>query len=282
MAETLTREWAKDNFMRMVDRINHTPTTLNEYLDASLAYKKNMLDAIGQVPHGNVIWQHTPRMHAVCCYIEQGQAYAYSRNGIDLYRTIHNGMKNVAKAKGILPADMEREGYSMRNGKMVGKYFDVAWDTANHGHDVGLFPKTKGSATSSARAGGEFYIVRQKGSKPNPDSVLPKRAKLNVDRTHLIPMTVTGIERNKAVLIMFDSYLNQVPLNQFEQKMLKKIQKYQDVIWWAIVTRNEDYELEWYYVMCNPDGTVLDKLHVTDDRWNYVWTQDPYQERLVW
>lgn len=282
MAESITRAWAKDKFMKMVDRINHSPTTLNEYLDASLAYKENMLDAIEQVPHGNVIWQHTPRLHAVCCYIEQGEAYAYSRKGIDLYRTIRNGINNVAKAKSISATDMEHEGFSMKNGKMVEKYFDVAWNTANKGHDIGLFPKTTGSASSSARAGGEFYIVRQKGSKPNPDSVLPQRMKPNVDRTHLIPVTVTGIEKNKAVLIMFDNYLNQVTLNNFENKMLRRIQKYQDVIWWTIVTRNEDYELEWYYVMYNPDGTILDTLHVTDDRWNYIWTQDPYQEHLIW
>ena len=165
----------------------------------------------------------------------------------------------------------------------VGKYFDVAWDKSNPNSDVGIFPKIKSSLTNYERSKLESYIVNNEYMGENLDSELDtNREQNNLDRTHLIPVTVTGIENNKAVLIMFDSYLNQVPLKNFENKILQ-LNENQDLIWWCVITKKEDTDfLEWYYIILDTDGEVIDSFHVTDDRWYYDWYYDDRYQKIEW
>lgn len=265
MVKSIDKDSAKDMFLKMVDKINNDPTTLKEYIQKPLTYRKNVLEILSNEKKGTIIWQHTDRVHVACMYLKRGSGFIYSRGGIDLYNLF------------------EKNGIDMTDEDEVGKYFDVAWDKSNPNSDVGIFPKIKSSLTNYERSKLESYIVNNEYMGENLDSELDtNREQNNLDRTHLIPVTVTGIENNKAVLIMFDSYLNQVPLKNFENKILQ-LNEDQDLIWWCVITKKEDTDfLEWYYVILDTDGKVIDSFHVTDDRWYYDWYYDDRYQKIEW
>lgn len=85
------------------------------------------------------------------------------------------------------------------------------------------------------------------------------------------------------MLIMFDSWLNQNTLREFEERILR-ITRHQDVIWWAVITKNnqDPKHLDWNYIILDSLGNVLDSLRVTDDRWSYNWYYDDRYQSLGW
>lgn len=266
MVKSVDRYRSKKQFLEMALKITNSSTAVKEHIQLPLTYKENVLEVISNEDPGTIIWQHTDKVHVACIYIKQGSGYDYSRSGIDLY--------NVFEHNGIDMTDLDQ----------IGHYFDVAWEHTNDaGSNFGIFPKVTSSITRYERSRLESYIIRDESIPENVDSSIPKRKVNRLDRTHLIPVSVTGIENNRSVLIMFDSWLNQNTLREFEERILR-ITRHQDVIWWVVITKNnqDPKHLDWNYIILDSLGNVLDSLRVTDDRWSYNWYYDDRYQSLGW
>lgn len=263
MVVSMSREDGKRKFLDMVEEVNNHNTVVKEYLLQPLTYKENVMSILNREKHGTLIWQHTNAFHAVCIYVEAGKGYRFNRAGLDLYSV------------------MENNGINMRDKEEVRACFDVVWNKANDNQNYGVFPKTKSSATTRERRKLASYIVADLDKGENPKSRIPSLPINAVDRTHLVPVTITGIENNKAVVILFDAYLNQNTLKNFEDRMLEVIQK-QDVIWWVVIQKTADGLLEWNYIICDSQGNLIDSLRVVDDRWFYYWWYDESYQSINW
>lgn len=57
MVKSIDRDSAKDMFLKMVDKINNNPTTLKEYIQKPLTYRKNVLEILSNEKKGTIIWQ---------------------------------------------------------------------------------------------------------------------------------------------------------------------------------------------------------------------------------
>ncbi|WP_155889598.1 hypothetical protein [Ligilactobacillus equi] len=173
----------------------------------------------------------------------------------------------------------------MRNMASVEEAFEKAWKKSNPSPNAqlaGMFPRVTTSVTNNERKKLESYIVADGELGENELSNLPStRSGNRQDRTHLIPLSVTGVENHRALLIMFDSYLNQHNLKDFEERNIDRT-KTEDIIWWVVITRDEVGHLDWYYNILDRNGNLIEHLHVKDDRWYYKWYYDSSYQELGW
>lgn len=197
----------------------------------------NLKKKLRMVEKNSVIWQHTHDYHMCAIFIRKGTGYNYNRDIYDLYCS---GVNTLSK-------------------------FRYRWKKLNHNlkkdYD-GKIPQTSQSKSSNDRRNQESYIVAK------------QTLRTHVDRTHLIPVSVTGIECHRGILIDYDSHLNRGPMNEFEQTILK-ITMQQDIIWTATVfpsTKKEGLVLR--YIIFNKEWEMLKKKDFIDSVNTYNWYVD--------
>lgn len=251
---SVSKQFAIDQFNRTLSHINDGGTPVREVLTFPLNNIDRIKKALKAVGPGVVVWQHTSLYHTVAMHIAKGEGFNYSRIMLDLI------------AKGVTDQDT----------------FEKAWKLTNGGKTRGNFPVLEGgSATANSRKKHSSYIVVNQGIPPKEiSSVKGKLTQMQVDRTHLIPSGVTGIENHKALLIDFDGWLNEVPMNEFEQLMVNKT-KQQDIIWIAYVKNNlANHSITWKYIILDNQYNIINMREWLDDRWTYIWRFDNYQNDI--
>lgn len=241
---------ALEKFQDILIRLHAGATPVYEVRSYPINNLSGIKVALSSVRHGAVVWQHTDKWHTCAIYIEQGKGINYSREYLDLIAT---GVDNKEK-------------------------FKEAWREKNGNKLKGFFPKPSYSKTSASRRYQKSYIVADR-SHENKNSHIKGSFKENLThRTHLISARTTGIENHKGLLIDYDSWLNMVPMNKFEEQVLKKTQD-MDIIWTTTVTIVAN-GLHLQYMIYNRNFELILKAGWTDDRWTYFWYIDKGQTKL--
>ncbi|MCC4370494.1 hypothetical protein LMB49_03665 [Limosilactobacillus reuteri] len=251
---SVSKQFAIQQFNRTLNHINDGGTPVREVLTFPLNTIDRIKKALQAVGPGVVVWQHTSAYHAVAMHITKGEGFNYSRIMLDLI------------AKGVTDIDS----------------FEEAWQLTNGDQTRGNFPILGGgSATANSRKKHSSYIIVDQDIPPKEiSSIKGELTEMQVDRTHLIPSGVTGIENHKALLIDFDGWLNEVPMNEFEQLMLNKT-KQQDIIWIAYVKNNLlSHNITWKYIIMDEQYNIINSREWVDDRWTYIWRFDNYQNDI--
>lgn len=171
-------------------------------------------------------------------YIKQGTGFLYNRGIYNLYKS---GVKTI-------PALKKR------------------WLKINHNlKDDGKIPQTKTDHASDARNKQESYVVARKSSNQEFEN--------KIDRTHLIPFPVTGIEHHKGLLVDFDAELNRGGMNNFERKALN-LSNYKDIIWVALVYPTNDNFLAIREIAFDKNWHILGNKCFIDKSHRYYWYND--------
>lgn len=174
-------------------------TEVREVQSYHLNQLNGLKKAISCVGTNVAIWQHEWDYHVAAIHIKKGNGFRYNRSIYNLYQS---GIKTPHK-------------------------FKQAWLKENGDYDSdGKIPTVKTDFAGNERNKQESYIV----ARLDQDTKL----KNPIDRTHLIPLPVTGIEFHRGLLIDFDGKLNRGSMNEFENKILK-LSAYKDIIWITIV-----------------------------------------------
>ena len=205
------------------------------------SYPLNRIDGLRRaikVAGDNVaIWQHGWDYHVAAIKIKKGTGFNYNRQIYNLYQS---GIKT-------LPA------------------FKKAWFKTNKTlKGQGNIPTIKANYASDERKTQKSFIVAE-----NPPTTVHGKIHL-VDRTHLIPFSVTGIEYHKGLLIDFDSVLNRGPMNTFEQENLK-LSNMQDIIWATIVFITNKDHLAIKEMAFNTNYQLINYKTVIDMQHSYLW-----------
>ena len=224
-----------------------------EFRQFALNRTANIKRAMQLYPPGTPIWQHTPWWHTAMIHIVRGHVIDFNRQLVNL---IASGVTTVAKFK---QAWVKTNGSTRDQG---------SWPDVVTNDYVG---KTRQKQCS--------YIVADQ-SVPKKTSRLPTTT-VAVDRTHLIPFSVTGVENNPGLLIDFDAWLNRNPMEEFERTMQAHA-KLGDVYWITLVLPIHG-NLQVRYFIYDEHWLPIQHRFFTDDRWEYIWSydQDPQYERLV-
>lgn len=136
--------------------------------------------------------------------------------------------------------------------------FKNAWRKVNgNNFNDGIIPTVKNNYSSQERQKQESFIVAENNNK------------YPTDRTHLIPLSVTGIECHRGLLIDFDSDLNRNQMNNFEQDSLS-LTKNQDIIWISIVKQVKN-GLLLKELIFDTQYQMLKYHNFIDNRHNYIW-----------
>ncbi len=251
---SVSKQFAIEQFDRTLSHITDGGTPVREVLTFPLDNIDHIKKALNATGPGVVVWQHTSLYHTVAMRIEKGEGFNYSRIMLDLI------------AKGVTDTQA----------------FEKAWEITNGDKTRGNLPILDGgSATANSRKKHSSYIVVDQDIPPKKvSSVKGRLPQMQVDRTHLIPSGVTGIENHKALLIDFDGWLNEVPMNEFEQIMINKTKR-QDIIWVASIKNNLiNHSLTWEYIILDNQYNIINSRKWLDDRWTYIWRFDNYQNDI--
>lgn len=251
----ISYRFASERFASILNRIEQGGTTVYEVRSKPLTVPRTICEMLEQLNPGDVIWQHTPQYHVAAVKIIKGHGWDYGRNYLDL---IYNGIDTPEKFEAA---------WAKRNGK-----------NAREGYVPRSDKNT--SVTSAVRAQQESYVVA-KSLTPNRNSKIAGSLGIDgdsVDRTHLIPVTVTGIENHKGLLIDYDSWLNRNPMVKFEQEVLK-LNRYKTLYWIAFIQQLK-VGLVWRYYIFDLNHQLVRKARWIDDRWDYEWWHDPAQELI--
>lgn len=252
-SQLISYDDAYGRFERYLNFAKQGATTVYEVRSFAINNPIGVKRALGQVPEGSAIWQHTDKWHTAAIYIKKGCGRKFSRQVMNLF------------SHGIVTEDK----------------FKQAWIDTNGMYEMGVFPKVPGDYTAGVRRQQESYIVSDNNSE-NLSSKIPGSFNRNrTHRTHLISAQTTGIESHKGLLIDFDGWLNSNPMNQFETAVLDLTEN-QDVIWTANIWIDEkDHLLHWRYVMYDKDFKIAAQKEWVDDRWTYIWRYDKGQDKLT-
>ncbi len=251
---SVSKQSAIEQFNRTLEHINRGGTSVREVITFPLNTIHNIKKTLQIVGPEVVVWQHTNLYHTVAMYIPKGKGNNYSRIMLDLI------------AKGITNE----------------KAFKELWRKFNGDNDKGDYPILEGgSTTANSRKKHASYIVVDQDIPPKENSSIDgKSPQLKIDRTHLIPAGITGIESHKALLIDFDGWLNEVPMNKFERTIIDKT-RHQDIVWIAYVKNQViNNSIDWHYVILDNQYRKISSRKWVDDRWTYIWRFDNYQASI--
>lgn len=265
MANKISFGFAEKGFKNTIKHIEAGGTPVFEVTSEPFTRISKIIDKLDQLKSTNqAIWQHTDKYHIAAIKIQMGTGYTYSRTYVDMY------------CQGIKTHDEFVQAWAKRNkiSKRKAEHIDP--------HSYGYLPQTgrSSSATSQERRKQASYIVANRDLR-NPNSKIPGAiGNATVDRTHLIPFPVTGIESHKGLLIDYDAWLNRGPMQEFEQDVLKYNRHH--TIYWITAINPSPKGLEWRYLIYNDDRKTL-ALHQTwyDDRWSYSWYIDDKQDQIL-
>ncbi|MGX5378177.1 hypothetical protein ACWCL1_08040 [Ligilactobacillus sp. LYQ135] len=212
-------------------------TSVHQVKTCPLTDLSNLKLKLKEVDDNSVIWQHNRQYHMVAMYIKKGTGYSYNRDIYDLY---YSGVNTLAK-------------------------FRKQWEKTNHNLRLeydGKIPKTTKSKSSNDRRKQKSYIVAE------------QTAQTLVDRTHLIPVSVTGIEYHRGLLIDYDREANRGGMNDFERQVLK-INTEKDIIWTTSVFPSKKKKgLVLRYIIFNHDWKIIKKKDFIDTKNIYNWYVD--------
>lgn len=196
--------------------------------------------ALSVAGHNVAIWQHDWDFHVAAIYIEKGTGFNYNRAIYNLYKS--SNVKTIADFK---------KSWIKTNGSIAGD---------------GQIPKVRIDHASDERSKQKSYIVAKAPGKNDIND--------QIDRTHLIPLSVTGIEYHKGLLIDFSASLNRQDMNDFEKKSLN-LTKQQDIIWASIVFPTKDNYLAIREIVFNKEWKILGSKTFTDRKNAYWWFNEP-------
>lgn len=150
-----------------------------------------------------------------------------------------------------------------QSGVKTPRKFKQAWLKENGNYDVdGKIPIVKTDFAGNERVKQESYIVAELNSTT--------QFKHPIDRTHLIPLPVTGIEFHRGLLIDFDGQLNRGAMNEFEAKVLKKTE-YKDIIWVAVVFSTKKHNLAIREIAYDSNWNLICHQTFIDKNHKYYW-----------
>lgn len=196
--------------------------------------------ALSIAGHNVAIWQHDWDFHVAAIYIEKGTGFNYNRAIYNLYKS--SSIKTIADFK---------KSWIKTNGNIAGN---------------GQIPKVHTNHASDERSKQKSYIVAKEPGQNNING--------QIDRTHLIPLSVTGIEYHKGLLIDFSASLNRQDMNDFEQKALK-LTKNQDIIWTSIVFPTKNNYLAIREIVFDKKWNILGNKTFVDQKNAYWWFNEP-------
>lgn len=253
-SQLITYEEALKRFMTYLKFAEEGATPVYEVRSFAINNLAGIKTALGQVPLGSVVWQHTSKWHTAGIYIKKNNGRKFSRQVINLFS---HGVTNE-------------------------KAFKELWIATNGAYERGVFPKCKGDYPATVRKSQLSYIVAAQNIPENLKSKIPGTFHKNqVHRTHLLSAQTTGIESHKGLLVDFDGWLNVNPMNQFETKILN-LTTQQDIVWTANLWIDEnDHLLHWLYQMYTGNYDLIAKKEWIDDRWTYIWRYDKDQDKLA-
>lgn len=244
-------EFEAQRFAKLLKRIRQGIPEPYEILSQPLHRVSDVFRILSNLPPNTPIWQHGyhPDYHVAAIYIAKGTGFDFSRPLMDLY---HNKV------------------YTMDD-------FKKAWFTWNAGEFNGDLPQVSSSFTMNARRKQRSYIVADTAHE-HLESKLPDLPVNSVDRTHLIPFPIIGIENSPGLLIDYDSYLNRNEMNDYENRIME-LTKHEDLVWITSVYPSNK-GLKWRYLIYDQYGQKISQHTWFDDRWTYYWYYDKRQEYI--
>lgn len=238
-----------ERFAETLRNVKNGGTKVYEVISVPLITGNDVRRVIDQLGPQVAIWQHTPHRHVAAIYIEKGHGYGYNRKILNL---IDKGIDTKKK-------------------------FDEYYRKNKYGLDQ--VPVSAYGVTTNARNRQRSYIVADTSYHNSNSKYIHGEIKdETVDRTHLIPAQVTGIENSKGLLIDFDSFLNRNEMNQYENDILKVTNR-QDILWTTTIYP-DPRGLVWQYLMFDEDMNPVSRHQWIDDRWRYFWYYDRYQSKI--
>lgn len=239
-------------FEKTLNSIKKGGTNVYEVQHKLLTSVNDIKIIVDSIPTNSVIWQHTPKIHLVAIKIKKGTGFNYSRR---FYELIHKGIDSPQKFKEL-------------------------WYETNYGNIIGEIPRMNHNFTQSRRKSLKSFIVADTSNELASKYIKGNLPENTVDRTHLIPFPITGIENNPAVIIDYDGWLNRNPMQKFENEVLRLTNK-KSILWITSVFGNSK-GLNLQYLIYDPNsGKLLRRAKWIDDRWHYYWYSRDYQRNLL-
>ncbi|MGP5096132.1 hypothetical protein [Staphylococcus equorum] len=115
------------------------------------------------------------------------------------------------------------------------------------------------------------YKTRSNGERRKLEPLIRPYQKGNVDRTHVIPIGYHGSEKDKRLLIGFDSHINQVKLKNFEE-YASKVNKQKTILWFVDIQRQDNDSVKWHATVWGEKGEIIIKKTFHDKR-KFKWSQ---------
>lgn len=212
-----------------------------------------VVDKLFDYPTNTPIWQHdnTNYVHIAAERIKKGTGYLFNRSILNLYADNKIRCKTETEFRNL---------WKKKNKSLKGD---------------GKIPDATSQTTSDVRKSEQKSLIianQDVGRLPNDPY---KGKKVEVDRTHLIPSTVTGIEVSPGLIIDFNSRLNRNEMRNFEQKVLKYNRNH-SIIWITRVSFNKKGLLVIKYIIISYNenikkGKIINEARFTDRTWSYLW-----------
>lgn len=206
---------------------------------------KKINNALIKYEMNTPIWQHNETSHIVAERIAAGTGYMFNRNITNIYADSKLKCKDERAFRKL---------WRKTNGTLQGN---------------GKIPKAT-EATSDLRVNEQksYIIANQAHGLLDTD---PYHGKVAVDRTHLIPASVTGIEVSPGLIIDFNSNLNRYEMENFETQVLK-INRSIPIEWITVVSFTPDGFLYVKYIILDLNiGKIIRKEKFIDKSWDYLW-----------
>lgn len=221
---------------------SHPLTTVREVVDKLFDY-----------PTNTPIWQHdnTNYVHIAAERIKKGTGLLFNRSILNLY------------ADSKLNCQTETA-------------FRRLWKKTNNTlRGEGKLPNATSQTTSDVRTSAQKSLIIANQDIGRLPSDPYKGKNVGVDRTHLIPATVTGVEVSPGLIIDFNSQLNRNEMRQFEQETLRYNRNH-SIIWITRVAFNSRGLLTIKYIIISYNenektGKIIREARFTDKTWDYLW-----------
>lgn len=114
------------------------------------------------------------------------------------------------------------------------------------------------------------YKTRSNKERRQLEPLIRPYQKENVDRTHVIPIGYHGSEKDKRLLIGYDSHINQVKLKKFED-YASKVNKQKTILWFVDIQRQDNGSVKWHATVWDEQGNVITEKTFHDKR-KFKWS----------
>lgn len=242
------------NYINDIAKGKIPPTQVVEISDKHpLTTVWEVVDKLFDYPTNTPIWQHDNNryVHIAAERIKKGTGYLFNRSILNLYADKNMNCQTETAFRNL---------WKKQNKTLRGD---------------GKIPNASGQTTSDVRTAEQKSLIIANQDAGRLPSDPYKGKKVEVDRTHLIPSSVTGIEVSLGLIIDFNSRLNRNEMRNFEQEILKYNRNH-SIIWITRVSFNSKGLLSIKYIIISYNenektGKIFKEARFTDRTWSYLW-----------